>query len=165
MRIGVSSAPTEYKVGGYNIERVQAVKDLGFHYNHKLDFPDHYRVIHRKAQARIYQIFRGLSTRSKKVLLQAYKTYVRPIVECSSTVFSPSKKKDIEFLEKIQKNFTRKAVIRSGSFLYSRVPRSNIRNKYLSLNTLESRRRLGMCVCSLKCLQGSLTWMSLNFIQ
>lgn len=148
MRIGCSNAPNEYKIGGHVIEGVQAVRDLGFHYNNKLDFSDHYKIIHRKAQTCIYQLFRGLTTRNKGALVQAYKTYVRPIVESSSTVFSPYKVKDIILLEKVQNSFTRKVVFRSDNFLHSRIPRSNIRNKYFNLNTLESRRKV-RDVCTL----------------
>lgn len=147
MRLGKSDVPCEYTVGEHCISKVTSVRDLGFHYNDKLDFAEHCGLISRSALGKTYQIFKALSTRNKDVLLKAYKTYVRPIVESATTVFAPHKKKYIVQIEKVQNNFTRKLLLRTGSFLYSRVPRAQIRNKYLRLNTLQSRRRLrDVCV-------------------
>lgn len=59
-------------------------------------------------------------------LTMAYTTYIRPIIESGSIVFNPYKKKDINVLEKMQNNFTRKLLVRVGGFHYSRIPRSTI---------------------------------------
>lgn len=132
----------EYHIDNSPIEAVSSVKDLGFHYDAKLDFSEHVSNCCRRAQHRTYQIFKGLTTRNKAVLIRAYKSYVRPLVESSTTVFSPSRKNLINALEKVQNNFTRKVLIRTGGFLYSRVPKATIRNKYLGLHSLTSRRKI-----------------------
>ena len=67
----------------------------------------------KKALFRTYNIFKALKTKDPKVLIKAYKTYVRSVVENGTTVFNPYKRKDIEFLKSVQNNFTRKLVMRT----------------------------------------------------
>ena len=141
MRIGNSSVPAKY-LHGLDIVSVDHVKDLGFHYDCKLSFAGHYKFLYRKAVARTFLIFKGLSTKDRNILLRAYKTYVRPIVEVGSVVYCPHKKADKALLEKVQNNFTRKLLIRNGGFLYSRIPSAKFRNSYYNLPSLESRRKV-----------------------
>lgn len=47
-----------------------------------------------------------------------YKTYVGPLVENETSVFSPYNKKDIFLIEKVQNYCTRKLVIRYNGFFY-----------------------------------------------
>lgn len=54
MRIGSSAAPSQYIVGDYPISRLRALRDLGFHYENKLDLSGHYKVIQRKAQSHVH---------------------------------------------------------------------------------------------------------------
>ena len=131
-----------YTIDGIPITEVDHVKDLGFHYNNKLDFSEHIISRCKLANLRTYQIFRGIAIKNKKVLLRAYKTYVRPLVESGTTVFCPYKKKYIQAIEKVQNNFTRKLLLRIGGFLYSRIPKAVFRNRYLELSTLASRRKV-----------------------
>lgn len=140
LRLGTSENIHEYSIEGSPIIRSHEVRDLGFLYNDKLDFGQHFKAISRRAVNRTFQIFKGLSTKNKKALTMAYTTYIRPIVESGSIVFNPYKKKDIIVLEKVQNNFTRKLLIRVGGFHYSRIPRSTIRNKYLNIPSLSTRR-------------------------
>lgn len=140
LRIGSSELPCSYSVSGQPISRVNEIKDLGFSYTEKLDFSPHIKAICRKASVRIFHIFKALTTRDKEVLLKAYKVYVRPLVESSCSVFSPAKQKDVLMIEKIQNNFTRKILLRNGGFLYGRIPRASIRNAYLGIPSLKSRR-------------------------
>ncbi|EYC14355.1 hypothetical protein Y032_0041g488 [Ancylostoma ceylanicum] len=140
---GSSVSPTHvYKIEGAEISAVTSVKDLGFVYTNKLDFSEHIKIRCKLVMLRTFQIFKALSVKSKHILLKAYKTYVRPIVESSATVFNPTKMKDIYSIERVQNNFTRKLLARVGGFLYSRIPRASIRNKYLGLSSLEPRRRV-----------------------
>ncbi|EYB86771.1 hypothetical protein Y032_0273g977 [Ancylostoma ceylanicum] len=87
------------------------------------------------------------------------------MLESGTTVFSPSKKKDIYALGKVQNNFTRKLLARIGGFLYSKIPRATIRNAYFGLPSLESRRRL-FDVCMVhKLLHSPASWQSSTFFK
>ena len=67
------------------------------------------------------------------LLLRAYTTYVRPLLEYCTVVWSPSLKCDIHSIEKVQRNFT-KRLSGCNSLTYT-----ERRNK-LNLTTLELRR-------------------------
>lgn len=142
MRIGGSTLPRAYKLREHCLNEVSAVRDLGFHYNNKLSFSDHYEAIVRKATFRTYQIFKGLTVKDEKVLIKAYKTYVRPIVESGASIFCPWKKKDVDLLEKVQDNYTRKLCIRTGEAVFSDVPHPSSRNQKFKLHSLKSRRKV-----------------------
>lgn len=114
-------------------------KELGFSYSN--NFGKHLRAICNTAMLRAYNILEALVTRNKSVHLRVYMS-LRSLVESSVPIFAPYKKKDICTIEKIQNNFTRKLLLRIGSFVYSRVPKTLIRNKYLRSPSLESRRKV-----------------------
>ncbi|VDO25857.1 unnamed protein product [Haemonchus placei] len=67
---------------------------------------------------------------------------MRPIVERGTSVFCPYKMKDIQVIEKIQDNFTRKLVARSGDATYGKVPRPNSMNKSVQLHCLWSFKKI-----------------------
>ncbi|EYC13222.1 hypothetical protein Y032_0044g1043 [Ancylostoma ceylanicum] len=142
LRIGNSQAKSVYHMDTNTIQTVSSIKDLGFLYTNELDFTPHCDEILRRAMLRTSQIFKALSTKDTHTLLRAYKTYVRPMVECGCTVFNPSRRKVILKLEKVQNNFTRKLFIRKEGYDYSKIPSPKDRNKSLLLPTLESRRKL-----------------------
>jgi hypothetical protein len=78
-------------------------------------------------------ISRCFLTRDPFVLIRAFKTYVRPLVEYASPVWSPVSRAQIDKLEKVQRRFTKRL---SGlrNMTYS------ARLQYLSLHSLERRR-------------------------
>lgn len=95
----------------------------------------------RKANYRIYNLFRVLKSNIPEVYIRAYKTYVRPIVESGTTVFNPTRKKDIDLLESIQNSFTRKLMMRCFPVSYDMVPNGPQRSELFGLPSLVSRRR------------------------
>lgn len=147
MRMGKSDYDANYSIKNHSLTPVSRVKDLGFHYDNKLDFSEHYKMIYNKASSRTFLIFKALSIVDQEMLLRAYKSYIRPIVEYGSPVFSPSKSKDIALLEKVQDNFTRKLFFRIACSRSIRAPRPVARNSEYKLHSLVSRRKLtDVCV-------------------
>ena len=47
-------------------------------------------------------------SRDITLLVRAYKTYVRPLVESNSVIWSPSAIGDTEIIKRVQRNFTKK---------------------------------------------------------
>ena len=86
-----------------------------------------------KAYQRIAILFRGFCTKTRTFLLHAYKTYVRPVLEYCTQIWSPYLIKDIKALEKVQKYFTKK-IPGLRSFSYEQ------RLQILNLESLELRR-------------------------
>jgi len=66
-------------------------------------------------------------------MVRAYKTYVRPLLEHNSIVWSPNKIQDIEEIERVQRKFTKRL---KGYNRYSYEERL----KRLNLQSLELRR-------------------------
>ena len=61
-----------------------------------------------KAHQRANCILRTFVSKDINLLMRAFIAYVRPIVEDCSVVWSPSLKKDIELIEKVQRRFIKR---------------------------------------------------------
>lgn len=130
-----------YSLRGVLLKSVSAVRDLGFSISADLRFNEHYRALVKKANFRTYNLFKILKTNDLQTLLRAYKIYVRPIVECGTTVFNPTKKKDIGLLESVQSNYTRKLFMRCCGLQYCGLPNAYTNAKKLGLPSLCPRRK------------------------
>ena len=86
-----------------------------------------------KAYQRVNLIFRSFYSRDPKILKLAYNTYVRPILEYCTFVWSPFLIKDIDRIEGVQRYFTRR-VFYKNEFSY------NDRLFLLDMESLEVRR-------------------------
>lgn len=85
-----------------------------------------------------------------------YKTYVRPVLEYGTTVFSPKCKREISRLESVQNSFTRKLWIRVHGCNYANIPSALVRNKLLNLRTLAFRRKRYDLITIYKLINGML---------
>jgi len=115
------------------LKYVNVVNDLGVLVDPCLTFEAHIDNIVQKASRRCYLIFKSFQSRNTELLVRAFKTYVRPLLEVNSQVWSPHLLKDIRRLEAVQRRFTKKL---SGlqAFPYTE------RLKLLGLERLEVRR-------------------------
>lgn len=84
---------------------------LGFIVTKSLNLDKHCEVIANKAMVMVSRLFRALSTKRPEVLIQAYKSYTRLLLEYGTPVFSPYKRSVIEKLEKVQNSLAGKLVI------------------------------------------------------
>ena len=100
-----------------------------------LHFDKHIDNIIKKASNVSKLILLSFSTRDQNILIKAFCTYVRPILEYNSPVWSPHRKSLIDRIEKIQKRFT-KAIPTLSPHPYMQ------RLKLLKLPSLEKRRSL-----------------------
>jgi hypothetical protein len=78
-------------------------------------------------------IFRSFVSRNPELLKRAYTTYVRPLVEYCTSVWSPHLIKDINKIENVQRYFTRRIFPKEGHTYDERL-------KLLGLDLLELRR-------------------------
>ena len=90
------------------IQQVHSHKDLGILTNDKLDWSDHCQVISNKAIARINLIFRVFTYSNVQTLVKLYCTFVRPLLESCTPIWSPHHLKDIDAIEHVQRYFTRR---------------------------------------------------------
>ena len=114
---------------------VDAVNDLGVVVDQHLTFSEHIDRIVKKAASRCYLVFKCFQSRNTVLLVRAFTTYVRPLLEVNSQVWSPHLLKDIRRLEAVQRRFTKKLV-----GLHALRPTYTERLELLGLERLESRR-------------------------
>jgi len=105
--------------------------------SNNLKFSSHCHKITSKALRTLGLLFRSFVSTDHVILTNAYRVYVRPLLEFSTCVWSPCLKKDIRIIERVQHKFTFRVFKRcnmDGSTEYSD------RCKFLDLESLELRR-------------------------
>ena len=107
------------------------VKDLGIVIGNHLSYCDHISEITSKASQRVGILFRGFLTRDLNLLRRAFITYIRPILEYGTVLWSPTLKKFIDQIENVQRKFSKRIPAISDSPYFERLMR---------LETLEVRR-------------------------
>ena len=80
----MSAGNVDYKLGDVTLKSVSNVSDLGVTVDHKLKFSDHIAKITRKAHARANLILRCFVSGHRTSVVNAFKVYVRPILEYNS---------------------------------------------------------------------------------
>lgn len=118
---------------GFPSYRMKHSEDLGVVITNSLSFTQHICECTTKAHRRANSILRCFVSRDNGLLVRAFVTYVRPILEYNSIIWSPSLVRDIEQLEKVQRRFT-KRLRGMKSLSYNR------RLLQLGLPSLELRR-------------------------
>ena len=108
LQIGPSQPPQSVHINNIPISNVSSVVDLGVTVDSDLRFKIHISNITSKANQRAALIRRStFLSRNPTNLIRAFKTYVRPILEYSSTVWSPSYINQINQIESVQRRFTK----------------------------------------------------------
>ena len=88
---------------GNVIEVVCQAKDLGFLVSNDLSFNAQCEMIDNKVTRVMCDLFRALTTEKKPlVLVHAYETYVRPILEYGTPIFTSSRYTSISKLDEVR---------------------------------------------------------------
>ncbi len=161
MSLGHNNPKTDYSIGDVLLENVCHFRDLGIMVSNSLKQKLHCRTISAKAMRVVGMIFRAFSTRNVDTLMRAYITYVWPILESCTVVWSPHLLQDINCIERVQKYFSRRLFIRSGQKMMSYVERCNV----LNLQSLELRRKRFDLIMCFKILSGYVRVDSSQFFE
>ena len=138
--LGRANNKHPYFIRGSPLLAADRIRDLGFIIDPHLKFSSHCSTVSKKALSASHAILRALQSSSPSTLLFAYRTYVRPILESGSSVFSPYQSVDKQALEKVQNYFTRRVYGRCFKIKRADMPSADARNKQLSLLSLAQRR-------------------------
>jgi len=131
----------DYKLNGVSIERVQKVRDLGIDLDPKLTFKEQYESMIHKANSTLGFIRRwSREFLDPDITKQLYVTYVRPILEYLSQVWSPYREIYIDRIEAVQKRFLRFALRYFNWPDPFNLPAYEYRLLFLNLPTLYNRR-------------------------
>jgi hypothetical protein len=137
----------ENNIEGNVLANNTEVTDLGVMFDSSLTFTPHITKMVRKAKQRIFLLFRSFRSRNTGLLLTAYKSFVLPLLDYCSSVWSPGHLYNIKAVESVQHLFT------------SRLPGLKFtpyldRLKILNLPSLELRRLRADIVLCYKILNG-----------
>ncbi|GMT28715.1 hypothetical protein PFISCL1PPCAC_20012, partial [Pristionchus fissidentatus] len=109
---------------------------LGVIMQPSLKFSDHVSKLTSKARSKVNIMFKCFYSNDPLLYLQAFNAFIRPLLEYCTVVWSPRTVKLANFVENVQRNFTRRVFFRCA-IPYSPYPD---RLNFLSMSTLEQRR-------------------------
>jgi hypothetical protein len=106
---GRSRASTRtYSINGFILSGLLSIRDLGIETDYCLSYKSHIKNCVSKAFQRTGILFRGFLCRDLLFLRQAFITYIRPVVEYNSVIWSPSQVTYIDLVERVQRRFTKR---------------------------------------------------------
>ena len=131
LHIGKGNVSHQFFINGSPLPVINSSRDLGITITSTLLFADHITNIVAKAHQRANTIHRCF--RNTTLLVRTFVTYVRPLLECNSVIWSPHHKGDTLSIEQVQRRFTKRLLgLRDLSY--------EKRLSVLNLQSLELRR-------------------------
>ena len=127
----------DYKLHGITLQLTKNAKYLGIQISDDLAWSKDINQMTTKSNNTLKFIKRNIQTNIHKIKETAYKTYVRPLLEYSATVWDPWQKKYINQIEMVQHRAVR-YIFNDYNFTSSV---SSMLNQ-LALPTLEKRRKI-----------------------
>jgi hypothetical protein len=109
IRFGLAERPRiDYHISGILLPSSLSCKDLGVLFDSKLTFSEHCSTIANRGFARANMLLKCFHSRDRNLQIGLFNTFVRPILEYNSPVWSPHFTKDINAIERVQKFFTKR---------------------------------------------------------
>jgi hypothetical protein len=147
MHFGKNNVKADYSMNGKILEVVNEERDLGVIVQDDLKVSQQCVKVVKTANKVLGMISRTFVCRSKDVILQLYKSLVRPHLEYCIQAWRPHLQKDIKLIESVQKRAT-KMVDSLKSCSYDE------RLRKLNLTSLETRRLRGDLIEVFKMFKG-----------
>ena len=133
MHIGVNNTEADYEMAGHKLEKVSEERDLGVIISNNFKVSGQCIKAASKGNQILGLINRTITCKNKKVILNLYKSLVRPHIEYCVQAWRPHLIKDIAILEKVQRRATRMIEECKGKTYAERL-------ELVGLTTLETRR-------------------------
>jgi hypothetical protein len=147
MHIGIHNPQAAYSVNDVDLPTVDKLKDLGLTVNNNLHFDLYIDSVVARAFRLCSCILNGFYTKSLGFMLKLYTTYVRPLLEYNTVVWSPQTLKYIDKCERVQRYFTKRLLGLWDVSYLDRLGR-------LKLESLEERRIQFDLICVFKIVHG-----------
>ena len=147
MSVGKGNMHVDYTLNGTAIGRSYSARDLGVQVSSDLRPREQCVIARNKANKILGFISRSVTNRSSEVILRLYLALVRPHLDYAAQFWSPYYRKDIDFLEVVQRRMT-KMIQGMRNLPY----RERLRR--LNLHSLERRRARGDLIEVFKWVKG-----------
>jgi ribonucleases P/MRP protein subunit RPP40 len=147
MHLGRNNPKQQYSMEGKTLNVVHEERDLGVIVQDDLKVSQQCSKVVKTANRVLGMIYRSFTYKSKDVVLQLYKSLVRPHLEFCVQAWRPHLQKDIMLLEKVQRRATR-MIDNFQKLSYEE------RLSKLKLTTLETRRLRGDLIETFKIFKG-----------
>ena len=148
---------TIYHLNNSPLNTVDVCRDLGVQVDPRLTFNQHIDYIVSRAHLRANQILRCFASKHPQTLFKAFATYVRPLLEYASPVWSPITIGNINKIESVQRRFTKR--LNGLGF----VPYDE-RLFLLNTDRLEIRRLRSDLITCYKIIKGSIDMVTNDFL-
>ena len=155
--VGKHNPKHAYMINACLVPETSEIRDLGVIVDHKFEFKTHITSMCTRATSLVFFLFRSFKCSTPNFYVQAYKSYVLPILEFASPVWSPYHKHHIKAIEKVQHLFTRLVFLRcpsSFSMQSQLLPSYSSRLLSLALHPLVARRVASDCAFALGLIHG-----------
>ena len=96
------------RIGDHVLDEINELKNLGVIFKNDLSFTNHITGVVTTARQRLFLLHKCFLTKDPKILIRAFKTYVLPILDYCSQIWSPHRSRDIDRLESVQRMFTKR---------------------------------------------------------
>ena len=137
LTVGSNREALNYELHSDLLKVVDSYRDLGVKIDSDLSFRTHINEITSTAYRIINLLFCVFTVANTTAYIRAYTSYVRPILEFNSPVWSPHYVGLIDKIEGVQRNFTKRVMLRCNAV---DPPHYLARLDILGLDSLELRR-------------------------
>ena len=132
----INNTTLNFTINNQEFSRTNIVKDLGLFISYNLNWTTYIEKIQFKSSHLSYLILRSFQSTNPNLYIFLYKTYIRPLLEYNSAIWSPFLVKDLILAENTQKSFTRNLCKKLNLKYLNYIDRLKI----LNLESLELRR-------------------------
>ena len=114
LHYGSKNARQQYVIHQQTVNTVNSCMDLGVLRCDTFVYNEHIRATYFRDLRLVGMVLKAFGTRQPTFLLKVFKAYIRPIVEYTSPVWSPSRVCMCGLLERVQRKFTKRLVGAAG---------------------------------------------------